>query len=56
VTVSTHIDFMGSAAIGDTLEIVVTADRVTNSIVFASCVIAVHGEAVVRTMVVFTSR
>ena len=56
VTVSTHIDFLGSAALGDTLEIVAAADRVTRSVVFASCVISVRGEPVVRAAVVFSSR
>lgn len=56
VTLSTHIDFLGSAALGDTLEIVVGADRVTRSVVFASCVVSVGGEAVVRAAVVFSSR
>ena len=63
VTVSTHIDFLGSAALGDTLDIVVAADKVTRSVVFASCVISVHdsvdgsiGGAAVRAAVVFSSR
>lgn len=56
VTLSTHIDFLGSAALGDTLEIVVGADRVTRSVVFASCVVSVGGEAVVRAAVVFSVR
>ena len=56
VTVSTNIDFLGSAALGDTLDIVVTADKVSRSVIFASCVIAVGNDAVVRAAVVFSSR
>ena len=56
VTVSTNLDFIGAAALGDRVDIVVTADRVTASIVFASCELSVRGESVVRASVVFASR
>ena len=56
VTVSTHIDFLGSAAVGDVLDIVVAAEKVTRSVVFASCRVTANGSNVVRASVVFSSR
>lgn len=56
VTVTTNIDYLGTARIGDTVDIDVTVDRDTPSVVFSSCRLTVGDRPVARATVVFSAR
>ena len=56
VTVTSNIEYLGTARVGDTVDIDVTVDRDTPNVVFSSCRLTVDGRPVARAPVVFSAR
>ncbi len=56
VTVSSNVDYLGAARLGDTVDIDVTVDRDAQSVIFSSCRFSVEGRSIARATVIFSAR
>ena len=57
VTLSSTIDFLGPANLGDVVELVVTVDRAASTVIFASCVATTtDGGPVAKSSIIFSVR
>lgn len=57
VTLSTTTDFLGPAKVGETVELIVSIDRVASTVIFASCVsMTIDGGPVAKSSIIFSVR